>query len=91
MATISPSSLTKFDLTEPEQLAGEALSQLNCMVLQNMQVEAMEAKFNLDFDVNNPAAYAQQEAYLRGKADVLRYLLEASTVAHERLTHSPQK
>ena len=45
------------------------------MQLENFETEVVEQKLRLNLNLNDVQTYAQSEAYLRGKMDMLRELL----------------
>jgi hypothetical protein len=77
---IIPHSFNRYELSEDEQRAGQALSLSNQAVIQNLIASISEEKLHLVLDANNITAYAQQEAYLRGQLDILRHLLDLSQI-----------
>ena len=83
MATIQINSFTSWELTKEELLSGTILTVLQKQVLQNRLNEAAETKLNLVYDTLDPIKFAQNEAYLKGKIEFIRYLLDASEAAEE--------
>jgi hypothetical protein len=77
---IIPHSFNRYEMTEDEQRAGQALSLSNQAVIQNLIATIAEEKLHLVLDANNITAYAQNEAYLRGQLDILRHLLDLSQI-----------
>lgn len=77
---IIPHSFNRYELNEDEQRAGQALSLSNQAVIQNLIATIAEEKLHLVLDTNNITAYAQQEAYLRGQLDILRHILDLSSI-----------
>lgn len=77
---IIPHSFNRYELNEDEQRAGQALSLSNQAVIQNLIATIAEEKLHLVLDANNITAYAQQEAYLRGQLDILRHILDLSSI-----------
>ena len=75
------SSFTRFQLTEEQTLQGSILSANQAVVIQNQISEIAEEKLNLEFTPNDPLSFAQQEAYLKGKLDILMWVLAASDAA----------
>jgi hypothetical protein len=73
-----PHQFQKFELSEEEQRAGQALSLASKAVIHNLIVDAAEKKIGLTLDPLNINSYVQEEAYLRGQIDVLQYLLDLS-------------
>ena len=77
---IIPHSFNRYELNEDEQRAGQALSLSNQAVIQNLIATIAEEKLHLVLDANNITAFAQQEAYLRGQLDILRHILDLSSI-----------
>ena len=77
---IIPHSFNRYELNEDEQRVGQALSLSNQAVIQNLIATIAEEKLHLVLDANNITAYAQQEAYLRGQLDILRHILDLSSI-----------
>lgn len=76
MATLVPTSFTKYNLTQEEYIAGSNLSLQTQQVLQNLLADCAELKLNLIFDATNPSDFIQNEAMLSGKINILRELLD---------------
>ena len=70
-----PHTFNRYELTDEEQRAGQALTLSNTAVIQNLIAEKAEAKIGLVLDTKDIDSYMQNEAYLRGQIDVLNYLL----------------
>lgn len=88
---IKPNSFTSYELTVKEQLLGSVLSSPQKLVIQNERAIVAEEKIALEYDPNNPGNYTQNEAYLRGKLDILSYLLELSDTAEAELANPEYK
>lgn len=85
MSTLIPNDFSTYDLSDEEALQGALLSPTQVEVIQNdIAIYNME-KVNIEFDVNNPARFAQDEAHVRGKVEALRYRLDCSIAAMEQL------
>ncbi len=78
MATISITSMTKFDLDESEQLSGQLLTTQNKQVYQNILAELCEERLTLKFDTSKPQEFIQNEAYIQGKINIIQYILALS-------------
>lgn len=89
MASLQINSFSSFALTEEEQVSGSVFSADQKRVMQNLISEAAEESLNLTYDGTNPIKYAQQEAYLKGKIDILKWLIEASD-AYEAASNAPE-
>jgi hypothetical protein len=88
MAEIIPNQFTSYSLTQDEELQGSIFSLLQTYVLQNeLSICAME-KNALEFNPSDPIAFAQQEAALKGKIELLTYLLDKS-VASNNILNNP--
>jgi hypothetical protein len=72
---------TSVVLTADEEKAGLTFNSLNLAVLRNQLSSIAEEKLNLTFTPNDVLSYTQQEAYLKGQMDILRYLLDSHTAA----------
>jgi len=79
-------SFTAYELTEQETLEGSVLTGLQKQVLQNYLSTYAEEKIALDYDPSNKEGFLQQEADLKGKIQLIQYLLDSSRVAEENLT-----
>lgn len=72
---IVPHSFNRYELSNDEHRAGQALTLSNSAVIQNLIAEKAEAKIGLVLDTKDINSYMQNEAYLRGQIDILNYLL----------------
>lgn len=85
MSKLIPNIFSTYELTPQEEDAGQVLTYEQRCVLQNKLAEVAQSKLVITFDTLNPAAFAQDEAYLRGQLDVINWLLDTSaTVLAER-------
>jgi len=66
---------TRYDLSLDEIQKASVLSEETRAVMQNLLSESATQKLDLVFDPNNPMVFTQEEAYIKGKIDILRYLL----------------
>ena len=89
MATLQINSFSQYILTEEETVSGSVLSADQKRVMQNLIAESAEESLNLTYNSTDPIKYAQQEAYLKGKMDILKWLIEASD-AYEAARNAPQ-
>ena len=76
-----PHPFNQFELEPEEELQGQLLNTNQEAVLQNLLARNSTDKLALAFDPQNPLGFAQQEAYLRGQIDLLRYLLDCNSLA----------
>lgn len=73
---IIPHLFNKFELTPEEFKVGSALSETTRALIQNLVAEASEEKIKLVLEENKIIEFASRDAYLRGKIDILCYLLD---------------
>jgi hypothetical protein len=69
------SCFTSFDLSEEEIKQATNYNALQRAYLQTLLSEAAHTKLNLKFDPTNPVAFAQNDAYLQGKIELLQSLI----------------
>jgi len=79
MATLLPSTFTRYKLTPEEQTNGQTLTTNNLYVLQNFICDAAEEKLALKFDPEHPMLFAQREAELQGQIGILKLLVELAS------------
>ena len=79
MAKQLNNEFSSYDLTEDEVVQGSILSIAQKHVLQNKIAVAASEKLAIEFDVNNPNTFIQQEAYKKGELAALQFMLETST------------
>lgn len=85
MANLIENEFTSYFLNEDELLQGSLLTITQKQVIQNEIALMASEKINLEFDPNDPAAFAQAEAYKKGQMDALRYRIDCSNAAQEQL------
>lgn len=68
-------AFSSFDLSNEAIAEGLTFSLLQQQALQNLLSEEAHAKLGLEYDPANPQTFLQEEAYSRGKIDLLNYLL----------------
>lgn len=90
MARIAATSLTRFELTEFEQQSGQLLNIQNKQVIQNLIADYSEEKLQLNFDPEHVMHFAQAEAELKGKINILQYLLDLSTQTEQEKLQEAQ-
>jgi len=81
-----PNTFTAYDLTTKEVLLGSIYTELQLQVLQNYLSTAAEERLVLEFDVDNPTKFMQDDAYLKAKVEFLAYLIDTSKVSAAALT-----
>ena len=94
MAELLPNSFTSYSLNDDEEIQGSILTLPQIQMIQNDLTIYAEERLALQFNPNEPVLFAQQEAYLRGQMDTLRYLLtrsDASVEAVATLHIDPQE
>ena len=72
-------------MNEDEYKAGCLLTIPQREVLQNELSELAERKLALTLDPNAPLLFTQDEAYIRGQMDSIRFILARDTTAKENL------
>ena len=65
-------------LSEGDLEVAKQLTTVQAAYLKNLIIDIMEEKLRITFDPQNPLAFAQQEAYLRGQMDIALTLLNTS-------------
>jgi len=80
MATQITTAFTKWDLSEEEEKQGSMYTVAQTQVLQNELAIAAEELLGIKYDPSEPLVFAQQEAYRRGKSDLIVYLLDRSLI-----------
>jgi hypothetical protein len=86
MAQLKLSSLSSYNLSPEEQLAGHKLTPENTYVIQNHICELSEEKLALKYDPSQPMWFVQREAELQGQIGILKMLLGLSESAHLNLS-----
>jgi len=76
-----PTPFTAYELTAEESKLGATLTSLNVAVIQTLRSHIAADKLTTVFDVQNPQAYVQDEAYKRGQLDILQHLLDLHEAA----------
>ena len=74
---------SSYNLSPEEQLEGQKLTVAQVRVLQNLLASYAEEKIHLTVDPTNVNIFLQQEADLKGKIDVLTYILDLSEASKE--------
>ena len=91
MPTLITNQFTSYTLSIREELEGSILSLLQKQVIQNELSLIAAQKMALDYDPQNPVAYAQSEALLKGQLQVYNLLLDKSTEAESALLKLAQE
>lgn len=86
MSTKSTSYFETYDMPEQEALSASILNQSNLQYLHNLRTAIAHQKLHLKFDVANPQAFIQEEAYLKGQLDMITTLIDASEFSSSQLT-----
>ena len=83
---------TSWELLPDETAMGYTLTPEQCAVIQNDIADAATRRLSLKFDTNNPQAFIQEEAYLKGKIETLRYMLlrsrDAATIIADSINNA---
>ena len=74
------------EVTDEEYLRGSIYTQEQLWVIQNILGEAAVSKSALDLDPEKPLAFIQQESYLKGKIDIIEFMLTNHEASQEELT-----
>ena len=76
-------TFTSYIIPPSDIPASYRLTDANIARLHNEITIYAEQKLALILDVNSPQSFIQQEAYLRGKIDSLKYLLDCHNSIEE--------
>lgn len=79
---IIPHTFNRYELSDAELRAGQALTISNQAVIQNLIATIAEQKLQLVLDPQNITDFAMQEAFLRGQIDILQHLLDLSHISN---------
>lgn len=88
---LTQSTFSKYTLSESDTLIASTLTTLTSQFIQNQICSIAEAMIALDVDPNNYSAYVQQQAYLKGQMDGLKYLLDASIASEAAVLEAARK
>ena len=80
--------LQEYDMTDDEEQASQILTSTQRARLQNLRVSCLTQKFALSPELTTPGgveSYWQQEAYLRGRVQLIDELLEADDTARANI------
>jgi len=85
MDTIIPNSFTAYVLTDEEVLQGGVFTSLQKQVLHNHLATEAENRLRLELNPEKVQEFIQAEAELKGKIQLLQYLLDVSDASEEEL------
>lgn len=74
---------TEFEFTPEEQIESEILNYLQRMRLQTELTEVSRNLLGLKFDATNVAGSLQEQAFLQGRYEQIKYILERDEFAKE--------
>ena len=80
-------TFSTFELSDKEAIQSAIFTTLQLQNLQNQLANAAESRLALNFDANNPSEFVQQEAFLKGQIELLKFLIDSSAMATEELTN----
>lgn len=83
MSDLTVSTFSKYALSESDSVIGSTLTTLTKQFIQNQICFIAESKLALEVDPNNYPAFIQQEAYLKGQMDGLKFLLDSSSASEQ--------
>jgi len=78
--------VTRYTLSEQELLEGAILNQSQICLMQTELADVNIQLSELQIDVNNPLAAAQEQAFLRGQQKLYQHMLDRSEKAQEVLS-----
>jgi len=87
MATAIDNEFSSYELTDEEALQGAIFTITQKQCLQNQLSQLAGEKLALEFDVNSPNKFIQDDAFKKGQLDIIKYLLDCSLVAEEQLKY----
>ena len=81
-------------MTEKEQLEGACLTLAQKQLIQNQIAQISIERIHLEFDVNNPQKFIQEDSYKKGYLAALQYLIDLSAASEDIISNiaklSPQ-
>ena len=90
MAFLNPeSSFQAWVLTTKEFQQGSLLTLTQKQCIQNQVVQLAEERLALNYDAQNPSAFLQREAEIKGAIGALKYLLNVSNITEGELSQNP--
>jgi hypothetical protein len=75
---VETNSFTKYKLSDESVMQATQFSAVQQALMQNIIADNAELKIGLKFNPLEPHDFLQQEAYLTGQIDAIRYLLSLS-------------
>lgn len=81
---VIPSATQTYAFDEQEAKLAKSLNALQIANLSNYRAAAVEARLALQFEASNPQGlleFVQQEAYQKGRIDLIAILIEESQLA----------
>ena len=88
MSELQLNRFSSYYLTDEEQLQACILSPLQRMYLQNLLSADAIAKGDISVDTNNVTKFIQEEAYYKGRIELLEYILQLSDATIESTNNS---
>jgi hypothetical protein len=85
MATLKLGTFSTYELSSRETLSGGVLNTDQKNLFQNLLAEAAESRLALDYSPEKPLEFAQNEAFLKGQIQLLKYLLDNSDACEKQL------
>jgi hypothetical protein len=85
MAQLISNELSSYALTPEEELAGRLLTDNQKMVIQNQIYELSMTRLRLEYTPDHHQQYLQAEAENKGQIQALKFLLELSEAAEEKI------
>lgn len=85
MAKILTTSLTRYELNAEEEIRAAVLTPEQKMGIQNELAQIAEQQLAIKIDPQNPLAAMQEQSYLSGQTDILKFLFTKSEVAESQL------
>lgn len=83
---LTPNSFTSYELADEAVLQGSIFNELQLQVLHNHLASYAEQKIALDYDPEHPLIFAQNEASVKAKIELITYLIDTSKASLEILT-----
>lgn len=89
MAIIIPNSFTSYQWdSDEEELSAMCTTYANKQWLQNELSLYSQSRLNLTYDVAHPETFIQAESELKGKIQILQWILDASIGAEKQLVEN---
>ena len=90
MAKLIPGSFSRWELTEQEQVEGCLLNQMQIQNLQNRAAAVADQILALIFGPQNPQDFIQQDSFLKGQLEFVRWQLASDIEIREALRTQAQ-